>query len=251
VNGDGLLDVIVGANDNRVYAWSTPAPYDADRIAWGTFRHDARRTGEHGDGTARIARPSVRIAGIRVLPPTEAETPTAGLRLAIDFEPTGDGGEHALSYRVAAEYPDGQGPNAVAGVVEAGAAVTREVKVGPLSAAAPSIVVRASITHVGDDPVASAGVTKRIGFHAAMNASGTVYEFGTDNFDRFADSELTWSKDVGRLRGERLRRGPYCGVSCACGRGVAWAWLRDRRDEQSVLRGRNHEARRPSADVHR
>ena len=45
LNGDGQLDVVVGSSNHKVYAWTTGAPYDPERIAWGMFHHNVRHTG--------------------------------------------------------------------------------------------------------------------------------------------------------------------------------------------------------------
>ncbi|MEA3282342.1 MAG: CARDB domain-containing protein [Euryarchaeota archaeon] len=45
IDGDGDLEVVVGSNDNKVYAWDCSGIYNPNNIEWGTFHHDVRRTG--------------------------------------------------------------------------------------------------------------------------------------------------------------------------------------------------------------
>jgi hypothetical protein len=48
IDGDGDIEVVVGSNDNKVYAWDCFGTYDSNNIEWGMFHHDINHTGLYG-----------------------------------------------------------------------------------------------------------------------------------------------------------------------------------------------------------
>lgn len=45
IDGDGLVEVVVGSDDFHVHVYETKAPYLPENVDWGMYRHDERHTG--------------------------------------------------------------------------------------------------------------------------------------------------------------------------------------------------------------
>ena len=47
LDGDGRLEIVIGAWEGEVMVWDTPTTYDPTRLPWPMSRHDLQRTGSY------------------------------------------------------------------------------------------------------------------------------------------------------------------------------------------------------------
>jgi hypothetical protein len=44
VDNDGLLEMVMGSYDGRLFVWDLPGKYDEKALQWPTYMHDYQRT---------------------------------------------------------------------------------------------------------------------------------------------------------------------------------------------------------------
>ncbi len=55
VDGDGLVEIVVGTREGDLFVWDTPAPATATSIPWQGFGHDRRNTQNHESNVSPLA----------------------------------------------------------------------------------------------------------------------------------------------------------------------------------------------------
>ena len=101
IDGDGDIEVVVGSQCGKVYAWDCSGTYDPDNIEWGMFRHDARHTGLYEK------KPPKKEEWLSEYPTTGTVDPDSQTDITVTFNTAGlPFGNYTANITIASNDPD-------------------------------------------------------------------------------------------------------------------------------------------------